>query len=158
MHTKLIACLALGLAICAPLGSQAAGEDRYTSRDARMPIPITAKERNQVLYEMRTFLHGLVNLHAALAKEDYKAVATNAREMGPLFSRLPESMKERLPEEFSQLGIAMRESFEALAREAETTKNMGKVQYQLSETMTYCSGCHDTYRFDVQARLPAAKR
>ena len=130
-----------------------AGTDNYTARDLRLTIPVTSTERNQVLYEMRDLLHGMVNLHAALAKEDFKGAAIAARTMGPLFNKLPTSVKSRAPDEFSQLGIAMRESFEALAKEAETKGTVSGVQALLSESMTYCSGCHDTYRFEVRSKI-----
>ena len=137
--------------------AQAAGENGYTSRDLRQIIPVTATERNQTLYEMRDLLHGLFNLHLALSKNDFQAAAVAARPIGHLLAVMPESLKERLPVEYIQLAIAMQESFDILAREAETKKDMAAVQSQLAESMTYCSGCHDTYRFDVRSKVPAKK-
>lgn len=131
--------------------------DSYTARDVRQPIPVTIKERNQFLFEMRELLHGLFNMHLALSKGDYQAAATAVRPMGGLLDKIPPTLRERLPEDFVQIGIALRESVEAVANTAEQKKDLRAVQAQLAETMTYCSGCHDTYRFDVRAVVPAKK-
>jgi cytochrome c556 len=155
MYKKLllIALASVSFSTLTTASAFAAGSSNYTARDVRMPIMVTSAERNQVLYEMRSMLHGMVNLHSALAKEDYKGVATAARSMGPLYNNLPASIKDRAPEEFTQLGIALHESFEALAKEAEAKGTVNGIQSMLSETMTYCSGCHDTYRFDVRSKI-----
>ncbi|MEW6677159.1 MAG: hypothetical protein AB1421_04495 [Pseudomonadota bacterium] len=137
--------------------SVAVGAETFASRDVRLPIPVTAKERNETLYAMRETLHGLFNLHSALAKGDFEAAALAARTNSTLLDKITPSLKERLPEEFTQLAIGLNESFRALAKETETRRNVTVTQTLLAETMTYCSGCHDTYRFDVRSSL-ATKR
>lgn len=136
---------------------QANAADSYTARDIRQSIIVTAKERNQVLFEMRENLHSLFNLHLALSKNDFQAASVAARPIGNLLDQIPASMRERLPEEFVQISIAMRESFDLLAKVSEEKKDMSAVQAQLAESMTYCSGCHDTYRFDVRGVIPGKK-
>jgi len=148
------------LAFCLLLsfgGPAWSADNIYTTIDHRVPIEVTAKERNQILYEMREFLHGLHNIHYALARNDMKAVALEARPMGQTMYRIPVSVRERMPEGFMQMGLAMREAFDALAKTAETKGEAIPVQEQMAEIMTYCSGCHDTYRFEVVA-YKAAKR
>jgi len=139
-----------------PLGSLAA--DAFTARDVRIPIPVTAKERNQTLYAMRETLHGLFNLHSALARGDYDGAALAARSNSTLLEKISPSLRERLPEEFTQLAIGLNESFRAVAKEAETRRDVAATQNLLAESMTYCSGCHDTYRFDVRPALPAKRK
>lgn len=134
-----------------------ARSDSYTARDNRQPIPVTAKEHNQYLFEMRELLHNLFNIHLALSRNDFKAAAVAARPMGALLDNTPASLRERLPEEYIQLSIALREAIEALAKDAEEAKDISAVQGHLAETMTYCSGCHDTYRFEVRAVIPNRK-
>jgi len=131
--------------------------DNYAARDIRQPIIVTAKERNQFLFEMRELLHGMFNLHLALSKNDFQAAAVAARPIGHLIEKTPASLRDRLPEEYIQIGIAMQESFDLLARIAEEKKDMAAVHAQLAESMTYCSGCHDAYRFDVRAVIPGKK-
>jgi len=126
-----------------------------TAADNRIAIQVSPGERNQVLYEMRDFLHGLFNLHNALASKDLKAVATSAQPMAGLLERLPDSLKNRLPEEFTQMAIGMNEAAKVIARDAVSRADMSLTQSQMAELMTYCSGCHDTYRFEM---LPARAR
>lgn len=128
----------------------------FHQTDKRLPITLTPVERNQTLYEMREFLHGFHNIHLALANGDMRLVALTARTMAPFLDRLPESMRERTPEEFVQIAIALRESLEALARSAETRGNAQEIHGHLAEVVTYCSGCHDTFR--LQATPPRTRR
>lgn len=127
--------------------------------DKRIVINVTQAEKNQVLFEMREFLHGLHNINHALARQDFKGVAVLAKPMGPLMERTPASLKERLPEEYAQLAIAMNEAFRNLARDAESNGSAGKDAMRLAhenmaEVMTYCSGCHDTFRFNLMPIKP----
>lgn len=134
-------------ALAGPVQAQSSG---LLSTDNRIVINVSQAEKNQVLAEMREFLHGFHNMHLALARQDMKVLAITARPMGPLLDRLPASLKERLPEEFTQLAIAMNEAFQNLARDAEKSETKpAKTHENMAEVMTYCSGCHDTYRFNV---------
>jgi hypothetical protein len=126
-----------------------------TAVDNRIAIRVSPIERNQVLYEMREFLHSLFNMHNALARKDMKAVAVSAQPLSGLLDRLPDSMKDRLPSEFTQMGLGMNEQVKAMARDADTRADMSLTQTQMAEVMSYCSGCHDTYRFEV---IPARVR
>ncbi len=132
-----------------------AGGEAYTATDQRSPITVSAKERNQILYEMREFLHGLFNIHQAMARNDMKAVATEAKPLGQMVHRLPASVTDKMPEGFMQMGLAMHEAFDHLAKTAETKPEFAPMQYQMAEIMTYCSGCHDTYRLEVAPAKPA---
>lgn len=120
-----------------------------TAQDNRIAITVTPQERNQVLYEMREFLHGLFNMHNALAGKDMKAVAVSTLPMAGLLDRLPTGVKAKMPEEFTQMALGMQEALKVIARDAETRGDMSLTQSQMAELMTYCSGCHDTFRFEV---------
>jgi hypothetical protein len=117
--------------------------------DNRLPINVSQAEKNQMLYEMREFLHGFHAINIALARGDMKSLAMTARPMGSLLDRLPARLKERMPEEFQQLAIAMNEALQVLARDAESTGDIKRTHENLAEVITYCSGCHDTFRFNV---------
>ncbi|MDO9225036.1 MAG: cytochrome c [Pseudomonadota bacterium] len=121
-----------------------------TAQDNRIAIVITPNERNQLLYEMRESLHTLFNMHNALAKQDMKAVAVATRPMAGLLERLPENVKSQFPAEFTQMAIGMQEALQVIARDAETKGDMSLTHSQMAEVMTYCSGCHDTYRVEVK--------
>ncbi len=149
MKRKSIA-LALILAAAATVtGPVWAQSSSAMQTDRRIAINVSQAEKNQVLSEMREFLHGFHSINIAMARQDMKALGITARPMGALLDRMPVKLKERLPEEFTQLAIAMNEAFQNLARDAEDNGDMRKAHENLAEVMTYCSGCHDTYRFNV---------
>lgn len=126
-----------------------------TAQDNRIAIQVSPSERNQVLYEMREFLHGLFNVENALANKDMKEVAVSSKPLAGLLERLPAKMKEHLPDEFMQMGIGMNELIKVMVRDAEAKDDISLTQSQMAELMTYCSGCHDTYRFEI---VPAKGR
>ncbi len=125
------------------------------AKDNRLTIQVSPSERNHVLYEMRDYLHGLFNLLNALSSKDMKGIATSTQPMAGMLEHLPGNLRDRLPETFTQLAIGMNETLKVMARDAEAKGDMSLTQSQMAELMTYCSGCHDTYRFEV---LPARAR
>ncbi|TCJ14657.1 hypothetical protein EZJ19_09420 [Parasulfuritortus cantonensis] len=142
--------LVISLLLCVT-GAAWSADSLFTANDHRFPIEVTSRERNQILYEMREFLHGLHNIHQALARDDLKAVALETQPMGDAFNRIPGNVRERMPEGFQQMSIAMQEAFVSLNRAASVQRDGHAVDDRLAEIMTYCSGCHDTYRFEVVA-------
>jgi len=147
---------ATSAAVSSPTLAQSTPASNAKFPDHRIAINLSLNEKNQILTEMREFLHGLHGLNLALARQDMKSFALIARPMGLLHERIPNGIKERLPEEFSQLTIALNESFQILARDAEaeigkdpSAINMRKIHENMAEVLTYCAGCHDTYRFNV---------
>jgi cytochrome c556 len=150
MKRKSIA-LALILAAATVTGPARAQSSSAMQTDNRIAINVSQAEKNQVLAEMREFLHGFHSINIAMARQDMKALGLIARPMGGMLDRTPKTLKERLPEEYTQLAIAMNEAFQNLARDAETNGDMRKAHENLAEVVTYCSGCHDTYRFNVAA-------
>lgn len=139
--------LAAAATVTSPVWAQSSSAMQI---DNRIAINVSQAEKNQVLAEMREFLHGFHSINIAMARQDMKALGITARPMGALLDRMPAKLKERLPEEFTQLAIAMNEAFENLARDAEANGDMRKAHENVAEVMTYCSGCHDTYRFNVE--------
>jgi len=120
-------------------------------QDHRIIIPVSKPERNLLLREMREFLHGLHAIQYALASKDSKTLDLVARDMAPRLERLPANLRERFPDDFTQLAIALQEAFLALARMSGPGLQVNAALEQTGEILTYCSGCHDTYRFEVRA-------
>jgi len=150
---RLLACLLL-----AASGGAWSADNAYTASDNRIPIEVTARERNQILFEMREFLHGWHNIHHALARDDMKAVSLEVQPLGQAMNRIPADVQERLPEGFMQMWLAMHEAFRQLGKVADARGDARGLQEQIAEITTYCSGCHDTYRFEVVRTLKAQKR
>lgn len=144
--------LALAL-LCCSLPALANPTTLRVPPDNRMAIEVTASERNQLLTEMREFLHGLHGIQLALAKQDMKTVAVIAKPMGPLLDRITAGLREKLPEQFQELAIAQNEAFQNLARIAENKGEIRAALEQTAEIITYCSGCHDSFRFEVKSPL-----
>lgn len=142
--------------LCCSLPGLASPTALRVPPDNRMSIEVSASERNQLLTEMREFLHGLHSIQLALAKKDMKAVAVIAKPMGPLLDRITASLRDKLPEQFQELAIAQNEAFQNLARIAENKGEIGAALEQTAEIMTYCSGCHDGFRFEL--KTPAKAR
>jgi len=128
-----------------------------TVRDVRIPIIVTESERAYMLAEMREFLHGLHSIQLALARGDMKAVALVAGPMGSLEHKIPPALKDRLPEEFLQLAIGQHEVFQVIARDAEAKQDIKHTLGQVAEAITYCSGCHDTFRIQAGRIKPAVR-
>lgn len=153
MRTSLavpLCCVGLSL-----IASRSQGADQsLTAIDNRIPINITAEERNQVLFEMRDFLHDLFNINHALARKDMEAVARAAEPLGRVLNRIPPTLQERLPEAFLEMGHGMHEVFNVMARDARAKGDVNHTLGQLAEALSYCAGCHDTYRFQLMARKP----
>jgi len=125
-----------------------------TTKDNRIAIQVSASERNQVLFEMREYLHNLFNIQNALANKDMKAVGVSTRPMMGLLKNVPAGISTKAPEAFTQMAIGMDEILTVMARDAETKGDMSLTQSQMAELMTYCSGCHDTFRFELRANRP----
>lgn len=117
--------------------------------DNRIPIHVSSQARNHLLAEMRTFLQGLHNIFHALARKDMKAVAVEARPLGKVLHHMPPEMRERVPLAYIEMGWGLHEVFDVIARDAEAKADPFLTLSQLAEAMSYCSGCHDTYRLQV---------
>lgn len=137
------------------LVTQAAGSGNLplTAADHRIVITVTQDERNQMLFEMREFLHHLFNIHNALANGDMAAVARSAAPMGEgILHRLPASVRNDSPVAFQEMSHGMHEIFRLIAKDAQVKGDIKYTVGQLAEAMTYCAGCHDTYRVQVLPR------
>ncbi len=152
MRRYLLVLALLTISFVAP--AQAAGD---LVQDHRIVIPVSKAERNLLLMEMREYLHGLHAIQYALASKDTKTLDLVAKDMAPRLERLPASLRERFPDDFTQLAIAQKEAFQALARMSGGELNVGAALEQTGEIITYCSGCHDTYRIEVRA-LPKRRK
>jgi recombinational DNA repair protein RecR len=138
------------LVFCASLTLlPAAASSAPPASDNRAVIIVSEAERSLLMEEMRDFLHGLHSIQLALARKDMNGVALSAKDIGTLLQRMPSAMRERVPETFMQLGMGQREVFEVIARDAVAKNDIHHTLGQVAEALTYCSGCHDTYRVVV---------
>lgn len=120
----------------------------YLSIDHRLPLLVDSAERNHVLFDMRELLHSMFFIQNALARNDLKNVPETAMSMGRVMQHMPRGMLIRMPDEFKYLGAGMQAAY-TNAAEAAKAGDHKKVEEHMAEALTYCSGCHDTFRFVV---------
>jgi hypothetical protein len=123
-------------------------DNPYLQYDRRVAITVGTHERNHVLFDMRELLHGLFHIQSALARNELKVIPETAMSMGRVMQHMPSELLIRVPDEYKHLGAGMQATFTYMA-EAAKADDHKKVEGYLAEAMTYCSGCHDTFRFQV---------
>ena len=137
----------LALAVAAFAYKFTTGEVR-PSEDGRVAVVLTKDERNALLLEMRTWLESSQRILAAAAKNDYAEVAKVATASGMAAeAATPGSLFRKIPVEMKALGFDTRRKFDAIAADAEKSKDANRVVSDLSVAMGNCIACHATYRF-----------
>lgn len=120
--------------------------------DGRAVLKLTPDERMMILEEMRLFLDGVQKMTYSLSKQDMQAAADAARNMGQkMVHEVPPALRAKLPQEFRQLGATVHGSFDQIALDAETLKDVSYTLNQLSATLKNCASCHATYQIQGPA-------
>jgi hypothetical protein len=124
-------------------GATSAGLDRRT------PLPLTEMMATHQKQEMRDHLRVVQEITAALAKDDFDAIAASA-------ARIAWSDKQAMMCKHMGAGApgftAVGENFHRTANgivEAAKQRDHNGVATALGATLQTCIGCHDTYRQDI---------
>ena len=118
--------------------------------DNRQTLTLSEAQRSHVLEEMRALLSGTRDILAALSADDMAAVSRYARPLGlGMAHKAEDHLKGVLPKEFMQLGMSLHQDFDQIAADAESKKDSKLTLRQLSDAMTKCVACHDTYRIST---------
>lgn len=118
-----------------------------SDQDDRQILNLSEAQRGHVLKEMRALLSGTQNILAALSKDDMAAVAQYARPLGMNMAHKAEDhLKGVLPKEFMGLGMSLHQDFDQIASDAESKKDPKLTLRQLSNSMSKCAGCHESYQ------------
>jgi len=128
-------------------GSSAPPASSQAASDPRTTIRVTAAEREVVREVMRA---NVVSLHAVLqaqADGDLAAVARHAREASvtPGPAARMDSLKQKLPPQWRDMGRQVHVTFAAIADRA-TTEGTAVVTAQLAQNMAACVACHSSFR------------
>lgn len=108
---------------------------------------LSEAQRGHVLQEMRGLLSGTREILAALAMDDMASASRSARPLGlGMAHKAEDHLKGVLPKEFMQLGMSLHQDFDQIAADAESKKDLKLILRQLSDAMTKCVACHDTYQ------------
>lgn len=119
--------------------------------DGRTAILLTPGERDLVLAEMRAFLVALQQISQAVVDQDASAAATAAREVGAAAQQeVPYGLVGKLPLAFKRLGYDTHARFDELALNVEQFEATDQTLSELAAVMANCTGCHATYRIDLE--------
>ena len=120
--------------------------------DGRTAVVLTPGERALMLREMRGFVAGIVQLTDALARNDMPAAAAAASTMGAgRAHEVPASLMGKLPIGFKELAFGVHRGFDAMAADAEKTRDRGHTLAQLAGVLGQCAACHERYQIGVAA-------
>lgn len=114
--------------------------------DGRMDLGLTPEERVEFLAEMRQMLASVQGLLQGIGTEDRTRIAAAARLSGNRMARAtPDSVREKLPQSFRDIGGPTHLLFEELAVRAETDE-MDSLARFTAELINQCVACHAVFR------------
>ena len=117
--------------------------------DGRTVVLLTPSDRAFFLAEMRGFLEHVQGITEALAENDLKTAAEEARAAGKVdMSQIPGSLLRSIPLEMKKLGLGTHGAFRTLAQSIDEGADAKQALRMLSSLMLNCVGCHAGYRVD----------
>jgi hypothetical protein len=114
--------------------------------DTRQRVALTSAERDAVLAEMRLMLGSVSGVLQGLAADDRAAVEKAARASGMVMAVDPR-LKQKLPRQFLEMGMATHRKFDQLADAAKGGAPSDQALRSLADLTTHCVACHAMYRF-----------
>ena len=131
--------------------SSAAAENLATDNlaaDQRISLGLSATEKAEFLREMRQMLASIQGILSGIGEENPHLIAESARSSGNRMARAtPDSVRQKLPQSFKDIGGPTHMMFEELAIRAETD-DMDMMSSFTGELMQQCLSCHATYKTD----------
>ena len=112
------------------------------AEDSRTPVPLDPVEREHVLGEMRGFLTLVEKAAAALARNDFDALAA----LRPAAERMPPGIAQKLPPAFRKLAMSTHQQIDTLTVDAAKRDARHSLE-QTSRLLQTCNACHAAYRF-----------
>lgn len=114
--------------------------------DSRLSLQLTPSEESQFLSEMRQMLASIQGILAGIGSEDRELIARSARTSGNRMARAtPDTVRQKLPEAFKELGGPTHLMFEELAIRAETD-DMSSLAEFTGQLMHQCLNCHASFK------------
>lgn len=122
--------------------------DDQSEIDKRISLNLNPIEKQEFLSEMRQMLASIQGVITGIGVDDREMIIRSARYSGNRMSRnTPQSIKQKLPMGFKQLGNPTHLMFEELVIRAETD-DMDMLAEFTGELMQQCLACHNLYRVD----------
>ena len=115
-------------------------------KDQRINLRLTATEKVEFLSEMRQMLNSIQGIISGIASNNPEQIIKAARYSGNRMARAtPESVKQKTPLSFKQIGGPTHMMFEELVIRAETD-DMGTLTEFTGELMKQCVSCHAMFK------------
>jgi hypothetical protein len=116
--------------------------------DERISLGLTSAEKAQFLSEMRQMLASIQGVVAGIGAEDRVLIMKSARYSGNRMARAtPDSVRQKLPQAFKELGGPTHMMFEELVIRAETD-DMDMLSELTGQLMKQCLACHAMFKVD----------
>jgi len=116
--------------------------------DQRIGLGFTEQEKKEFLAEMRQMLTSIQGVISAIAVGDREKIIASARYSGNRMARqTPESIKQKTPSAFKEIGGPTHMMFEELVIRAETD-DMESLTEFTGELMLQCLACHSMFKVD----------
>lgn len=117
--------------------------------DSRINLNFTESEKNEFLSEMRQMLASIQGIVSGIGREDRELIVRSARYSGNRMARnTPESIRQKLPQSFKEIGGPTHLMFEELVIRAETD-DMDTLTEFTGELMRQCLACHAMFKIDL---------
>lgn len=145
MNRTITVCIAglLSLMLFPPLMAQ-----ESKPADPRTSLGMTLEERAEFLSEMRKMLGSIQGILQGITSEDRKMIAEFATQSGNRMARAtPDTLRNRLPQAFKDIGGPTHMLFEELVIRAETD-DMEDLLKHTTTIMNQCMSCHAQFRAD----------
>jgi hypothetical protein len=123
-------------------------EDKRVHKDTRISLGFTASEKTVFLSEMRQMLASIQGIMMGMGTEDRALIIKSAKYSGNRMAKAtPQSIKDKTPSAFDQLGGPTHMKFEELVVRAEED-DMDMLAELTGELMQNCVACHATFKVD----------
>lgn len=146
MKQPVYVALAALLTIVSPGSGAAPASSEPVPQDTRISLGLSEAESVALLTEMRQMLASIQGIIAGIGEEDRQRIIEAARYSGNRMAReTPESIKQKTPPAFKQLGGPTHMMFEELVIRADTD-DMDMLASFTGELMQQCLQCHAMFK------------
>lgn len=117
-------------------------------QDDRINLGLTKSEKAEFLQEMRQMLVSIQGIISGIGEENRALIISSARKSGNRMARAtPDSVRNKLPQTFKEIGGPTHMMFEEIAVIAETD-DMDILATTTGILMQQCVACHSMFKVD----------
>ena len=118
------------------------------NNDKRIGLGLTADEKSEFLSEMRQMLTSIQGIITGIGEGNRELIIKSARYSGNRMARAtPDSVRNKLPQSFKEIGGPTHMMFEELVIRAETD-DMDMLASFTGKLMQQCLTCHTMFKAD----------